>query len=288
MELVRIEVQEHSRQPPREPERSSERPLCERAVRLHRATVAQTHRHVRVLAENDDVLDHERQQHGQAGGAEKDGRTECDDDGGVGHRQSRRLDGHRAGRDRLRAEQPEQPDEVPEVGHPIEQREDRDPEAPADVDDEPFDTTQWAWHERGRGRVEILPPGPLVVTRVDRLPAAKRDQREEPGERSDEIVQPAGAEERAVPALVQEREPLQEGHGQDRLPRCPEHDRGAGREPPPDGGRRRGPAEERTAHRIGGAQRQARRRRCLVNPVSHDFTIESGRIACPDRTVKLG
>src|SRR6476619_4309666 len=92
--------------------------------------------------------------------------------------------------------------------------------------------------QRLGGGIEILPPGPLVMARVDAPPAAVGNQREEGGDMADRRVPPAAREERLVPALVQDREPLHEGERQQTLSRNPrrpaagrrERDAGRGRQ----------------------------------------------------------
>ena len=63
-----------------------------------------------------------------------------------------------------------------------------------------------------------------MVLAVDPLPGAERNQRKERREVPDEAVKSLRPEERLVPALVKEREPLEQGERQQDLPEAPERD----------------------------------------------------------------
>ena len=111
--------------------------------------------------------------------------------------------------------------EIPVVVEPIQRGEQRQPGLPADVDDDEFQPRERARHEGGGGQVEVLPAGPVVMHAVDQLPAAERDGGEVAGHAPCGAVEPAGAEEGAVPGLVQQDEPLEQGDRQEELAEQP-------------------------------------------------------------------
>ena len=81
---------------------------------------------------------------------------------------------------------------------------------------------------RGRGtsdcgrRIEVLPAGPLVMAAVHAGPAVVGNQRKGRGDAAGDGVPAPRAEQRVVPALVKDDEPLDEHHRQEHLSADPQ------------------------------------------------------------------
>ncbi len=67
------------------------------------------------------------------------------------------------------------------------------------------------------GWIEVLPAGPLVVPAVHAHPAAIGNHRRNPAATPARDVEPAAAEQRAMPALVQQREPMHQDDAEEDL-----------------------------------------------------------------------
>ncbi len=169
--------------------------------------------------------DHQR----QPDAAQGDRRTESEDDHRVQRDQRRRVthDGPPVGRPGEHAKQPRQ---VPVVGRAVDDREERNPQAPAHVHDGALRAPARPRHERLRRRIQVLPAGPLVMAPVHAGPAVIRNQREGRGDAAGDGVPAPRAEQRVVPALVKDDEPLDEHHRQEHLSADPQTEAAAKRQ----------------------------------------------------------
>src|SRR4029079_17977518 len=173
-----------------------------------------------MLAEYQQVFRGERQDERQAETAQARRGTEDDDDRAINDEESRHVCRQGALVLTLR-EQRLQTRPVPEVVRPIDHGEHRNPQHPRRVDDRPLDSAQLARHKRLGRRVDVPPARPLVMPAVNALPVAEGYEREESGELAQRRVEALGAKERLVTALVEQREPLNEREGEQKLAGSP-------------------------------------------------------------------
>ncbi len=210
-------------------------------------------RDVRVLAEKQQVFDAQTDEQRHPGHAQDHRRAGDRQDPTVDRQQHRQVPCDRPPILRP-GEQAAEPGQVPVVVDPIQDGKERDPEAPARVDERALGAPQRPRHERLGRRIEVLPAGPLVVAPVHPNPGVVRNQREERRQPSGEGVIAPRPEQRVVPALVQDHEPLDEHQGEQRLPGKPECPAVRERERDPD---RRAPQRERDdpqSRGVGGSE----------------------------------
>jgi hypothetical protein len=166
-----------------------------------------------VLAEQQGVLKDEAQ-HGPNSGHTKDrSKPDPGDESGIQNNKEKNVSLKHLLPLSLR-ENDSETGNVPEIIDTVDQGKKRDPGFPADVDHNLLEPPEVSGDKRRRGRVKILPSGPLVVERVDFLPAEERNHAEKRSQMSAYGVQALRPKERFVSALVKENKPLDEGGGQ--------------------------------------------------------------------------
>ena len=90
-----------------------------------------------VLAQDQHVLQHQAEHQGEAEDVKDGARADEGDDRGVKSQEHERVAAHCTPIGGTR-EQPEQPRQMPVIGEPVDDREERDPQPPAHVEEDPF------------------------------------------------------------------------------------------------------------------------------------------------------
>ncbi len=180
---------------------------------MYLPSLAQLHRNVRVLTEDDDVLHHQGQIGGQAEALQKVPWSDPIADRKIDRQQDDRVEETFALAVRLRKQSIESR-QIPVILQTVQNGKQREPQSPTNVDRQAFPKSQFSWHERGGRRIEILPTGPSMVSRMHQDPTVEGDASQQRGDVSTESVEEAMPEQRLVSSLMDEHKPLKHGQGQ--------------------------------------------------------------------------